>query len=113
VGVEGRVAAALGEAAAAESAEAEGAGAAWAALSPGAAGVAPLTALSPDWVAVSARRSPPQAASSATTVSVTDSILVIVISPWCCGFPAGPGGTFQNRLGPLHPVVTPVTTGMA
>jgi len=89
VGAPGRAAAALG--AAADSAEADGVGAAWAALSPG-AGVEPLTALSADWVAVSARRSPPQAASSTTAVSVADSILVIVIlSLMLWPFPAGLG----------------------
>jgi len=62
-----------------ESAEAEAEGAAWAALSLGAAAGAPVTALSADWVAVSARRSPLQAAISTTAVSVADSVLVIVV----------------------------------
>src|SRR5262249_16594671 len=67
----------------------EGVGA-WAALSLGAAGEALVTALSADWVAVSARRSPPQAASNTTAVSVADSVLVIVVlSLVVWPFPAG------------------------
>ena len=73
--------------------------------------MAPVTALSVDRVAVSARGSPPQAASSAMAVSVADSVLVIVILSLVVGpIAAGLFPIPQNRHGAPPPVVTPVTT---